>query len=137
MIEKLNIDPTQSVATNHCIINKINEIIDTIYDMQLAISSLDPDSEWYDGNHIADISKKVDLTELAKKGEKECRFNPVQADREVYDALTRAENVQITYITDGHTKEYYGQNGASIVTDYPIPAGYVITIKETKGGDNE
>lgn len=30
MIEKLNIDPTQSVATNHCIINKINEIIELL-----------------------------------------------------------------------------------------------------------
>ena len=55
-----------------------------------------------------------------------------------------AENVQpdyvtTTYPTDGHTKKYYGQNGASIVTDRPLPAGYVITIREpeTKGGDNE
>ena len=54
------------------------------------------------------------------------------------------ENVQpdyvtTTYVTDGHTKKYYGQNGASIVTDHPLPAGYVITIREpeTKGGDNE
>lgn len=55
-----------------------------------------------------------------------------------------AENVQpdyvtTSYMTNGHTKEYYGQKGASIVTDYPLPEGYVITIKEpeTKGGDNE
>ena len=34
------------------------------------------------------------VQELAKKAEKECRFNPVQADREVYNALTRSENVQ-------------------------------------------
>ena len=54
------------------------------------------------------------------------------------------ENVQpdyvvTAYMTDGHTKEYYGQNGASIVTDHPLPAGYVIAINEpeTKGGDNE
>jgi hypothetical protein len=57
---------------------------------------------------------------------------------------TRADNVQpdyvtTSYMTDGHTKEYFGQNGASVVTDHPLPAGYVITIKEseTKGGDNE
>jgi hypothetical protein len=56
------------------------------------------------------------------------------------DAETRSKNVQpdyvtTTYLTDGHTKEYYGQNGASIVTDYPLPAGYIITIREpeTKG----
>ena len=47
--------------------------------------------------------------------------------------------VTTSYMTDGHTKGYYGQNGASIVTDLPLPAGYVITIREpeTKGGDNE
>ena len=47
-----------------------------------------------------------------------------------------AENVQpdyvtTTYVTNGHTKEYYGQKGASVVTNYtPLPTGYVITIKE-------
>ena len=64
-------------------------------------------------------------------------------------AETRSENVQpdyvttsyvtTSYVTDGHTQEYYGQNGGSIVTDYPLPAGYIITIREpeNKGGDNE
>ena len=33
------------------------------------------------------------LLELAKKAEKECRFNPLQADRETYNALTSAKNV--------------------------------------------
>ena len=47
--------------------------------------------------------------------------------------------VTTSYMTNGHTKEYYGQKGASIVTDYPLPEGYVITIKEpeTKDGNNE
>ena len=48
--------------------------------------------------------------------------------------------VTTTHVTNGHTKEYYGQNGASVVTNYtPLPAGYVITIREpeTKGGNNE
>jgi len=51
----------------------------------------------------------------------------------------RPDYVATTYMTDGHTKEYYGQNGATVVTDNPIPAGYLITIREpeTKGGDNE
>ena len=45
------------------------------------------------------------------------------------------ENVQpdyvtTSYVTDGRTKEYYGQNEVSVVTDHPLPAGYVITIKE-------
>lgn len=69
MIEKLdkhlasNINScnmSQNIMVADKAIEKINEIIDTIYDMQLAISQLDPDSDWYDGNHIADTSKKVD-----------------------------------------------------------------------------
>lgn len=40
--------------------------------------------------------------------------------------------ITTTYMTDGHIKEYYGQKGASIVTDHPLPAGYVITIKESE-----
>lgn len=65
-------------------------------------------------------------------------------DSDWYDGQTRAENVlpdyvTTTYVTNGHTKEYYGQNRASIVTDHPLPAGYVITIREseTKGGNND
>ncbi len=34
MIEKLDIDPTQSVATNHCIINKVNQLIDAVNAIQ-------------------------------------------------------------------------------------------------------
>lgn len=65
-------------------------------------------------------------------------------DSDWYDGQPSAENMQpdyvtTTYVTNGHTKEYYGQNGASIATDYPLPAGYIIAIREpeTKGGDNE
>lgn len=51
----------------------------------------------------------------------------------------RPDYVTTSYMTNGRTEEYYGQKGASIVTDPPLPAGYVITIREpeTKGGDNE
>lgn len=47
--------------------------------------------------------------------------------------------VTTSYTTDGNTREYYGRNGTSIVTERPLPAGYVITIRETetKDGDNE
>lgn len=70
MIKKL---PINNYSTP--IEEKINEIIDTIYDMQLAISNLDPDSEWYDGNHIADTSKKVDhYAEQKKWIGRLCRF---------------------------------------------------------------
>lgn len=68
VIEKHGCEPRE-------IIDKINEIIDIIYDMQLAISNLDPDSEWYDGNHIADTSKKVDpYAEQRKWIGKVCKF---------------------------------------------------------------
>lgn len=65
-------------------------------------------------------------------------------DKQVDVVVEPAENVEpdyvtTSYMTDGNTKEYYGQNGASIITDHPLPTGYFITIKEpeTKGGDNE
>lgn len=65
-------------------------------------------------------------------------------DSDWYDGQTRADNVQpdyvtTSYMTDGHTKEYFGQNEASVVTDPPLPTGYTITIREpeTKGGDND
>jgi len=47
--------------------------------------------------------------------------------------------ITTTYTTDGKQKKYYGQNGACVETDFPIPAGYVITIREseTKGDNNE
>lgn len=47
--------------------------------------------------------------------------------------------ITTSYKTDGKQKKYYGQNGACVETDFPIPAGYVITIREseTKGGNNE
>lgn len=78
MIEKLerptsiNWDnDTSSCIQRHKIIadlfNKINEIIDTIYDMQLAISNLDPDSDWYDDNHIAKTSAENSQDEFAEQ----------------------------------------------------------------------
>lgn len=50
-----------------------------------------------------------------------------------------SDYITTTYTTDGKQKKYYGQNGAWVETDFPIPAGYIITIREseTKGGDNE
>ena len=101
MIEKLNEYKITSrdgsfinVECNTKIINtlvrKINEIIDTIYNMQLAISSLDPDSEWYDGNHIADTSKKVDTyAEQRKWIGKLCKFRDNPACEWKYGILEK------------------------------------------------
>ena len=44
---------------------------------------------------------------------------------------TVAESRQITYMADGRTKVYYGQNGTQIETNLPLPVGFVITIRET------
>lgn len=38
--------------------------------------------------------------------------------------------ITTSYKTDGKQKKYYGQNGAYVETDFPIPAGFTITIKE-------
>lgn len=50
-----------------------------------------------------------------------------------------SDYITTTYTTDGQQKKYYGQNGACVETDFPIPAGFIITIKEseTKGGKDE
>lgn len=76
---------------NQSLFCKINELVDAVNALVYENSN---DSDWYDGNHIANTSKKVDIGELAKKAEKECLFNPLQADKEVYKALTSAENMQ-------------------------------------------
>lgn len=75
-------------------------------------------------NHVVDVVNELQAT--ISKMEKVEPTKNVQPDY-----------VTTTYVTDGHTKEYYGQNGASIATDYPLPAGYIIAINEpeTKGGD--
>lgn len=63
----------------------------------------------------------------------------VETKHEELTENLQPDYVTTSYMTNGHTKEYYGQKGASVVTDYPLPEGYVITIKEpeTKGDDNE
>ena len=104
---------TQNVPVARIYCNKINEIIDIINAITIDV----------DGTKCVDGSKApADNSEKAN-----CPKN-VQPDY-----------VATAYMTDGHTKKYYGQNGASIVTDRPLPAGYVIAINEpeTKGGDNE
>lgn len=76
---------------------KIDELVDAVNNQQIQLNEHDQEID----DCAATISKmeKVEtrtenLKELAKKAEKECRFNPLQADREVYNALTHPENVQ-------------------------------------------
>lgn len=39
-IQKLDIAPTQSVATNHCIINKINELVDAVNSLRADVDHI-------------------------------------------------------------------------------------------------
>jgi hypothetical protein len=54
------------------------------------------------------------------------------------DGSKKAEPDFITtsYMTDGNTQEYYGQNGARVQFDHPIPAGYTITITDPTAAEN-
>lgn len=83
--------------------DKINEIIDTIYNMQLAISNLDPDSEWYDGNHIADISKKVDPYEAQLRWVgKLCKFWDYENEEKWFSVLEHIDkNSPYPYCASG------------------------------------
>ena len=81
MIEKLDIEPTQSVATNHCIISKINELCDTVNNIQKERETERFEiQEWI--AIIGDLRKQV--REL-----QETRSENVQPVAE-----TRSENVQ-------------------------------------------
>lgn len=109
-------------------IKKINEIVDAVNNQQIQLNNhkcrlLDLQ------NQITEHDQEIDdcAATISKMGNVEPAEN-VQPDY-----------VTTSYMTNGHTKEYYGQKGASIVTDYPLPAGYVITIREpeTKGDDDE
>ena len=106
--------------------------------MTMKIQKLDPQ----------DVYSKIDVISISamagKIDELVDAVNELQATISKIEKVERSENVQLDYVataymTDGHTKKYYGQNGASVVTDHPLPAGYIITIREpeTKGGDNE
>jgi hypothetical protein len=113
------------------LMRKINELVDAVNELQDSLQGVV-------NNSIKDGARIQNLQELAKKGEKECRFNPVQADREVYKALTRLENVQqVSYTAPGDITVFHGFN-CSVEFDIPLPKGTRITIKSiTKGGDNE
>lgn len=116
---------------------KINELVDAVNTIQK-----EREAERFE------IQEWIDILEAVRKSvnvhEKQIDELQTRSENVQPDVKIRSENVQpdymtTTYVTDGHTKEYYGQNGVSIVTDYPLPAGYVITIKEpeNKGDDNE
>lgn len=82
--------------------------------------------------------KQIDKLQMILEPEK-CETPADNSGKVNCQENVQPDYVTTSYLTNGHTKEYYGQNGASIVTDHPLPAGYVITIREseTKGDNNE
>lgn len=97
-----------------------------------------------------DVYSKIDIISISAMAGKidelvdavnelQTRSENVQPDVKIRSENVQPDYVTTTYPTDGHTKEYYGQNGASIVTDHPLPAGYIITIREpeTKGNNDD
>lgn len=102
------------------LVGKINELADAVNELQE-----NQNTYWTD---IAEIKKEL-----------QTRAENVQEDTKSRQENVQPDYVTTSYLTDGHTEEYYGQNGASVVIDHPLPAGYVITIRESeiKGGDND
>ena len=140
MIEKIKVyeeTPSGYKHPENKIQDKINELIDAVNELQLAKDVMFNRIDMLN-NAICDIQNRI--TALDDPTYHEAEATP--ADNS--EKANCQENVQpyyvtTTYVTDGKTKEYYGQNGASIATDYPLPAGYIIAINEpeTKGGNNE
>ena len=90
------------------LVRKINELVDVV---NALVYESDKDSDWYDG---------------------QTRSENVQKDTE-----SRSENVQdpvcfisTTYPSDNKTTVFLGQKGASVEFNQPLPAGFMITIKE-------
>lgn len=131
MVDRVEIQPVAPYEMQH----KINELCDIINTIQK-----EREAERFE------IQEWIGILEAVRQSVNihEKQIDELQMKVEPEKCEIPAENVQpdyvtTSYMTDGHTKEYYGQNGASIVTDHPLPAGYVITIREpeTKGGDND
>ena len=92
---------------NDCI-KKINELVDVV---NALVYEQDKNSDWYDGQTPAENVQK--------------------------DTKSRPENVQdpvcfisTTYPSDNKTTVFLGQNGTSVEFNQPLPAGFIITIKE-------
>ena len=144
MIEKVGITTNMQPQTEleksilrvfNGVATKLNEIIDAVNTIQK-----EREAERFE------IQEWIGIFEAVRKSVNihEKQIDELQMKLESEKCKIPTENVQpdyvaTAYMTDGLTKEYYGQNGASIVIDHPLPAGYVITIREpeTKGGDNE
>ena len=128
MIEKLHIKNGGVEDLLNCI-ETVNELVDAVNTIQK-----EREAERFEIREWISIIKAVrksvnihekQIDELQMKAEPEKYEAPLEmAMEEEPDFIT------ISYMTDGDTQEYYGQNGARVQFDHPLPVGYFITIKE-------
>ena len=116
MIEKIT---NQNQIARHKLAEKINELVDAVNAIQK-----EREAERFE------IQEWIGILEAVRKS-----VNVHEKQIDELQMKVEPDFITTTYMTDGYIKEYYGKNGASIVTDHPLPAGYVITIREseTKG----
>jgi hypothetical protein len=123
MIEKLNIDPTQSVVTNHCIINKINEIIDLLNAIVVDVDG----TKCIDGSKKPEPAENVQVDEIEQAEKwigKLCWFSQLYGCHQHIAILKRISESGL-YVTDDGELHY----------------AYCEPVKPTdsiiyKGGDN-
>ena len=93
-IQKLDIELTQSVATNHCIINKINELVGIVNEQQLRVDNI---MCWLTAQEQKE--KPADpYAEQRKWIGKLCRFRDNDADEWNYCIYKRKTTSCIIYI---------------------------------------
>ena len=132
MIERLdNIDIYIDVPD--CVLNKINELVDAVNTIQKEREEERFEiQEWI--SIIEAVRKSVNIHEK-QIDELQMKLEPEKCEAPLeMDIKAEPDFITTSYMTDGNTQEYYGQNGARVQFDCPIPAGYTFTIKEIKGG---
>lgn len=136
MIEKL---PITEIISDYEILRKINELVDAVNAIQKEREAERFEiQEWIDileavRKSVNIHEKQIDELQMKLEPEKcETRSENVQPD-----AKSRSENVQdpvcfisTTYPSDNKTTVFLGQKGASVEFNQPLPAGFIITIKE-------
>lgn len=101
------------------IMDKINELVDAVNELREQAAEHDQEID----DCARDISKMEKIEIPAENVQK--------------DTKSHLENVQdpvcfisTTYLSDNKTTVFLGQKGASVEFNQPLPAGFIITIKE-------
>ena len=107
-IEKLDIKNGGVEDLLNCI-KKINEFVDAVNDQQQQLN-----------NHMCRLAvlEEHDGSEIPNSQALPCM-------------------ISTTYMSDTKTKVFCGQRDCAVEFNQPLPAGFIITIKQTKGGKNE